>query len=92
MKQTAATPPLPERLASDERDRARDQGHFTQYGMRIDSRPEPALEHGNPGTGDHARRFGASGDLATYANREGDDAAAPLPGSSSDAPSNRGAP
>lgn len=70
MSQPDLSPSLEQQLSTSERDRARDQGRFTQYGMRIDARP-PGPDHANPGTGDHARRFGAGGDPASYANRPG---------------------
>ncbi|AVP58786.1 hypothetical protein C7H73_14670 [Pulveribacter suum] len=56
-------------LDAEQRDRARDRGHFTQYGMRIDPRDAQESARANPGTGDRPRRFGAGGDPATYANR-----------------------
>ncbi|WP_158702849.1 hypothetical protein [Melaminivora suipulveris] len=88
-------PPIPEsverQLASAERDRERDRGHFNQYGLRSDPRPQD-VDRANPGTGDNARRFGASGDPATYVNRADEPQPPPLRGPSSDAPANRGAP
>ena len=87
------TPPsLDERLAAAERARMRDRGHFNQYGLRIDSRPDEA-DRANPGTGAHARRYGAGGDLSTYANRAHGVQTQQLPDeASSDAPASRAAP
>ncbi|SDM29008.1 hypothetical protein SAMN05428957_10429 [Oryzisolibacter propanilivorax] len=83
---------LDQQLADAERDRARDHGHFNQYGMRADPRRDP-VDHANPGTGDHARRFGAGGDPASYANRAGDEQPVPpLRSDASDAPAHPSAP
>lgn len=83
---------LDQQLADAERDRARDQGHFNQYGMRADPRRNP-VDRANPGTGDHARRFGAGGDLTSYANRTEDEApVSPLRDESSDAPAHPSVP
>ncbi len=78
-------------LEADQRDRARDRGHFNQYGLRIDSRP-PEGDRANPGTGDHARRFGAGGDPASYSNRGGEQEPLPNLERSSDAPASKAAP
>ncbi|WCM90096.1 hypothetical protein [Acidovorax sp. NCPPB 3576] len=52
-----------------EQDRQRDQGHFNLYGMRDDSRGSSEVDGENRGDGASARRFGASGDESSYANR-----------------------
>lgn len=51
-------------------DRAADDGHFNQYGMRTDPRKVTMSNPENPGTGDGPRRFGGGGDPATYENRD----------------------
>lgn len=89
---TPLTPdPLQQRLNQEQRDRARDLGHYNQYGLRSDPRAEN-VDRANPGTGDHARRFGASGDPATYANRAEEPQSPPLHDTASDAPADHGAP
>ena len=65
------TAPLPERLAADQKQRARDRGHFNNYGMREDPTDEPIVDGENAADGGQARRFGAGGDESTYANRAG---------------------
>ncbi|GKT00422.1 hypothetical protein AVKW3434_13555 [Acidovorax sp. SUPP3434] len=57
-----------------EQDRQRDQGHFNLYGMRDDARGRGEVDGENPGDGEGPRRFGASGDESTYANRAPEDA------------------
>lgn len=84
-------PAVKEQLQAAEMDRQRDRGHYNQYGMRDDTRAERG-DHANPGTGDHARRFGASGDLSTYANRDGGQEDTVLQDTSSDAPASDAAP
>ena len=63
------TAPLPERLAVDQKQRARDRGHFNNYGMRDDSTDEPIVDGENAADGGQARRFGAGSDEST--NRHG---------------------
>ena len=53
-------------------DRAADEGHFNQYGMRDDPRGVLTSHPENPGTGAGARRFGQGGDASTYENRDMD--------------------
>ena len=60
-----------EKLVAAQRERARDRGHFSQYGMRDDPRGGGAVEGENPGNGENARRFGAGGDVSSYGNRAG---------------------
>ena len=84
-------PYLAKALDRAAQDRPRDRGRFTQYGLRTDPRPEPG-DRSNPGTGDHARRFGASGDLASYANRPAEADAPQVHDQASDAPAHPGAP
>ena len=79
-------------LDSEQQDRARDQGHFTMYGMRVDTPASKEPEGENPGNGDHARRFGAGGDLSTYANRSPETDHAPRSNTGSDAPAHKSAP
>jgi len=78
-------------LASEQRDRARDRGHYNQYGMRDDARKTEEPGRLNPGNGDHPRRFGSGGDLSTYANRAGD-SETPERDASSDAPAHKPGP
>ncbi|WP_313073111.1 hypothetical protein [Melaminivora sp.] len=78
-------------LATAQRDRARDQGRFNMYGMRIDPRTQEP-DRANPGNGDHARRFGAGGDLSTYANRSHEGERELLPDRGSDAPAHKSIP
>ena len=59
------------KLASAERDRALDKGHFNQYGMRDDPRGKDTVDGENPGDGENARHFGADGDASSYGNRPG---------------------
>ncbi len=90
--------PIPEEvqdlLASEQRDRARDKGSFNQYGMRDDPRDAEMPDRANPGTGDHARRFGAGGDMASYANRADPEGPGHPPehDASSDAPAHKPGP
>lgn len=86
MPQAFSSPPLDRQLASDQQDRARDRGRFTMYGMRVDARDSHGPDTENPGNGDHARRFGAGGDLSSYANRAPQAAQAPVRAKGSDAP------
>ena len=51
-------------------DRAADDGHFNQYGMRDDPRGVLTSHPENPGTGEGPRRFGQGGDVSTYENRD----------------------
>ncbi len=76
-------------LDSEQRDRARDQGHFTMYGMRVDAREHKGPESENPGNGDNARRFASGGDLSTYANRSPEAEQAPGRDTGSDAPAHK---
>lgn len=60
-------------------ERTRDRGHFNQYGMRDDARTEPVGDRENAADGLSSQRFGAGGDLSTYANRVASGAAGELP-------------
>lgn len=61
---------MAEKLAQAQRERAKDRGRFNQYGMRDDPRGGDAVDGENPGNGENPRRFGAGGDVSSYANRE----------------------
>ncbi|PWW43685.1 hypothetical protein [Melaminivora alkalimesophila] len=84
-------PAVDQALDRAARDRPRDRGRFTQYGLRSDPRPEPG-DRTNPGTGDHPRRFGASGDPGSYANRPADAQGPQVHDQASDAPAHPGTP